>query len=154
LSLLLANIWADDTIRSLPRISSPKLKTKKSLPVFQLCMLGAAGMRESRAGMRIFRRPPHVGFRALTGPPAGGIALRIAHLHTAAAHMGFRTMAVAAACWNSSQQCRCVGEKGNWTGYESNSKEVESEQGALPGDGLREEPAHVGYSAEKLKKNR
>src|SRR5260370_34502494 len=112
-------------------------------------MFGAAGMRESRAGMRIFGRPPHMGFRALTGPPAGGIALRIAHLHTAAAHMGFRTMAVAAACWNSSQQCRCGGEKGTWTGYESNSKEVESEHGALPGEGLREEPAQVWYSSEQ-----
>jgi len=82
-------------------------------------MLGAAGMRESRAGIRILGRLPQAGFRALADVPAGSISLRITHPHAATRQAYFRTMAVAAAPGNSSQQCRCVGANGERGDQES-----------------------------------
>jgi hypothetical protein len=103
----------------LVRISSLNLRTKKSRSLLQLCVLRAAGMRESRVGVRILGRLPHAGLRALADVPAGGISLRITHPHAAARQAYFRTMAIAAAPGNSSQQCRCVGANGERADQES-----------------------------------
>ncbi len=105
-------------------------------------MLGAAGMREPRAGVRIIGRRLHVGFGASCCPPAGSISLRIAHLHAAASQVRFRTMAVAAACGNSSQQCGRVCQDGEGAAQDDDSQEVESAEGTPPQDGFAEEPTH------------
>jgi hypothetical protein len=89
-------------------------------------MLSTAGMREFRAGVGTIGRRAHVGFRTLGGPPTGSIPLRIAHLHTAAAQARFRTMAVAAAGRNRSQQGRGIREKIERADQENDSQMEES----------------------------
>ena len=105
-------------------------------------MFGAAGMRESRAGVRIMGWRLHVGFRALCWPPVRDVPLRIAHLHAAASQVRFRTMAVAPACRNTPQQSGCVRKERERTGQENDSLQVESEQGTPPRDGFVDEAAH------------
>jgi len=107
-------------------------------------MLGAAGMREAGAGIRIVGGRLHVGLRALCRPPARGISLRIAHLHAAASEARFRTAAVATACGNTSQQRRDVREKCRRAGQVDDSQEAQPPEGTPPRDDSVEEPAHWG----------
>jgi hypothetical protein len=105
-------------------------------------MFGAAGVWEPGAGVRIGCWRPHARFRAFSCPPARGVPLRIAHLHAAASHLRFRTMAVAPTCRNTRQQSRSVGEERERGLQENESHEAEPAQSASPRDGLTEEPAH------------
>ena len=107
-------------------------------------MFGAAGMRESRAGVRIMGWRLHVGFRALCWPPVRDVPLRIAHLHAAASQVRFRTMAVAPACRNTPQQYGCVREQPERAAQENDSEEIESAEGTPPRQRFAEEPAHGG----------
>jgi hypothetical protein len=107
-------------------------------------MLRPAGMRESGASVGIMRRRTHVGFRTLGDPPAGSIAFRIAHLHTAASQARFRTMAVAATSGNRSQQGRRVPEKPERAGQENDSEKVESAERTHARNCTVEEPLHGG----------
>ena len=83
-------------------------------------MFGAAGVRESRAGMGIAARRAHVRLGATSGPPAGRVFLGLAHLHAAAVDFGFSAMAVAAARGNATQQGGRVGKKRKRPGEEAN----------------------------------
>jgi hypothetical protein len=105
-------------------------------------MLGAVRMREPWASVRIMGWRLHMRLRAFCCPPARGVPLRITHLHAAASQVRFRTMAVASACRNAPEQCRCVREERQRTGQENDSLEAESAQGILPRDGLADEAAH------------
>ena len=89
-------------------------------------MLGAAGVRESRAGVRIIGWRLHVRFRACCCPPARDVPLRIAHFHAAASQARFSTMAVAPACGNTTKQCGCVREECERAAQKDDSEEVYS----------------------------
>jgi hypothetical protein len=115
-------------------------------------MLNTAGMREFRAGVGTIGRRAHVGFRTLGGPPTGSIPLRIAHLHTAAAQARFRTMAVAAAGRNRSQQGRGIREKIERADQENDSQMEESAECAQPRNCIVEEPLHGGILRRTRKK--
>ena len=115
-------------------------------------MFGAAGMRESRAGVRIMGWRLHVGFRALCWPPVREVPLRIAHLHAAASQVRFGTMAVAPASRNTPQQRWCVREEPERAAQENDSKKIESAEGALPRERFAEEPAHGGILRKECEK--
>lgn len=90
-------------------------------------MFGAAGMRESRAGMGIAARGAHVRLGATGGPPARRIFLGLAHFHAAAARFGLSAVAVAAACWDGAEQRRSVGKKRKRTGKKANDRAEQPE---------------------------
>src|ERR1700736_437880 len=92
-------------------------------------MFCAAGMRKSRAGVRIMGWRMHVGFRTLCWPPVRDVPLRIAHLHAAASQLRFRTMAETPARWNTPQQRWCVREEPERAAQENDSKKIESAEG-------------------------
>ena len=105
-------------------------------------MLGTVGMREPRAGVRIIGWCLHMRLRAFCCPPARDVPLRVTHLHAAASQVRFRTMAVAPACRNTPQQCRCVREERQRAAQENDSLKKESAQGTPPRDGLVDEAVH------------
>jgi hypothetical protein len=105
-------------------------------------MLNSVGMREPRAGVRIVGRRSHRGFRALGCPPAGGMSLRLAHLHTAATYARFGARTEAAACRNTPQQCLRVRAKRQRADQEYDSQEAELGEEPSPSDGFKEELAH------------
>src|SRR5260370_23425946 len=107
-------------------------------------MLGAHGMRETGAGVRVVGGSLQVGLRAFLRPPARGISLRVAHLHTADSQVRFRTVAVAPAWGYTPQQRRGVREKCGRAGKEDDSQEVQPPEEKPPWDGSGEEPAHWG----------
>jgi hypothetical protein len=76
----------------------------------EICVLRAPGTRKSRPRIRIVGRCLHVRLGALRCAPARGVTFGIAQLHAAASPVRFRTVAVASACWNTSQNCGCVRE--------------------------------------------
>ena len=90
-------------------------------------MFSAAGMRVPRAGVGIASWCAHVRFRATGGPPTVRVFPRLAHLHAAAAHFGFRTMAIATACGDAAEQRRRVGEKGKRPGEQTNYGAVKAD---------------------------
>jgi hypothetical protein len=116
---------------------------RPAVPNLEAGVLGAAGMRESGAGVGIIGRRAHVGFRTLGGPPAGSIALRIAQLDTAASQARFRAMAIAATGGDRSQQGRSVREKTEGAGQEKGSEKEESAERSHPQNCI-EEPLHGG----------
>lgn len=108
----------------------------------QLGMFRPARARKLRSRVRVVGRRLHVGFRTLRCSPSRGIALRIAQLHATASPVRFRTVAVASACRNGSQQCWRVREKRERAGQENESQEMESAERTPQRGGFADEPAH------------
>ena len=119
----------------------------------ELRVLSAAGMRESRAGIRVVGRRMHARFRALDSPPTRGKSLCIAQLHAAASLMRFLATAKAAACRNFPEQSGCVREQRERASQENGSQERCPWEDPTR-DGLGKEPTHGGHFAERPEKNR
>ena len=109
-------------------------------------------MGESRAGVRIAARRAHVGLGATGGPPTVRVFFGLAHLHAAAAHFGFRAVAIATARGDAAQQGRRVGKKRERAGEQTNRSGEQSDGDPAAQNCSIAKSSHAAFSASSLKK--